>query len=32
MSCFILDYITIKEKEDLISLRGGYDNAVPRKK
>lgn len=31
MSCFILEYITIKEKEDLISLRGRYDNAVPRK-
>lgn len=31
MSCFILEYITIKEKEDLISLRGGYDNVVPRK-
>mgnify|MGYP000926979000 FL=1 len=31
MSYFILDYITIKEKENLISLKGGYDNAVPRK-
>ena len=31
MSYFILDYITIKEKENLISLRGGYDNTVPRK-
>lgn len=31
MSCFILEYITIKEKENLISLRGGYDNVVPRK-
>lgn len=31
MSCFILDYITIKEKENLISLRGGYNDAVPRK-
>ena len=31
MSYFILEYITIKEKENLISLKGGYDNAVPRK-
>ena len=31
MSCFILDYITIKEKGNLISFRGGYDNTVPRK-
>lgn len=31
MSYFILDYITIKEKENLISLRGRYDNVVPRK-
>ena len=31
MSCFILEYITIKEKEVLISLRGRYDNVVPRK-
>ena len=31
MSYFILEYITIKEKENLISLRGGYNDAVPRK-
>lgn len=31
MSCFILEYITIKEKEVLISLRGRYNNVVPRK-
>ena len=30
MSCFILNSITINEKKNQVSIKGGYNNVVPR--